>query len=338
MTTMNLHELIRSSFNEEEVKDLCYELGVDYEDLPALGKAGKVRELIVYCQKNGRISPLLTACQTARPHVEWPNLAQAVPALEILLGEPLKPLLPFEPETLLVPAGSFVMGSNDPAAPAWEQPQHTVELPAYYIGKYPITNQQYAEFLSRERAVLEPNKEDWFNRKPQPEKRNFPVTSVSWLDAQAYCRWLSGVTNKKYRLPTEAEWEKAARGENGRIYPWGDEWQNGRCNAGGGGKTAVTAYDDFPSPYGCADMVGNVQEWVSTLWGEDRKQCAYPYPYQPHDGREHPEADPQRPRLRRIHRGGAFNDELSQCRCAARDHARADAASNLRGFRVVLVE
>lgn len=332
---MNLRELIRSSFNEEEVKDLCYDLTIDYEDLPALGKTGKVRELIIFCQKNGRLPALIKLCQEQRPDETWPDPSQVLPSLETLLGEPVTPRLPFEPELIDIPAGPFLMGTPvGPDIPAWETPQHSVTLPAFQIGKFPVTNRQYAEFLAKNRQVQEPNKEDWFNRQPLAEKQHFPVTSVNWQDAQAYCQWLNSVTGKKYRLPSEAEWEKAARGDNGQLYPWGNEWAEGHCNVKSAGKTAVTTHEDHPSPYGCIDMIGNIQEWTNTLWGEDRKQCGYPYPYQPNDGRETPESDPQRPRLRRVHRGAAYNDDPIQFRCAARDHARPDAASNLRGFRV----
>ncbi len=101
-------------------------------------------------------------------------------------------------------------------------------------------------------------------------KEDHPVVNVTWHDAVAYCKWLAGVTGKAYRLPSEAEWEKAARGTDGRIYPWGDEWHRMRCNASGGKRGGTTRVGNYSplgdSPYGCADMVGNVCEWTRSLY------------------------------------------------------------------------
>lgn len=336
----SLYQLIRQRFNEEELRDLCLDLGVDYEDLPALGKAGKARELVILFERNGRIPQLIAACRQARAGLAWPDASRPY-AIDELLGAPLAPLLPNEPETVPVPAGPFLMGSND-HEPA-EAPQHEVELPTYSIGRYPVTNRQYAEFISRERRP-EPNKLDWFLGKPVKGREDFPVVGVSWQDALDYCRWLSDYTGKPYRLPSEAEWEKAARGTDGRLYPWGNEWLDGMCNAGGSGLTPVTAFDHSLSPYGCADMLGNAEEWTSSRWGEDRRQPAYAYPYRPLDGREILEPDPLRPRMRRVHRGGSFNSDPTGpalgvpkgLRCSARGHARPDGTTAARGFRVVL--
>jgi len=251
---------------------------------------------------------------------------------------PPKPIVfdpkPFEPETILIPAGAFLLGSdNDSAA---EKPQHTVTLPAYRIGKTPITNRQYAEFLKRNKKQEEPKKAGWFLRQPPLGKLDYPVVGVSWQDACAYCVWLSQETNRPYRLPTEAEWEKAARGPDGWRYPWGNEWLDQRCNVGANDMTAVTAYPDGASPYGCLDLLGNVQEWTQTIWGTDENNCDYPYPYDPSDGREDPAASQYTARVLRIHRGGYYRSEAAQVRCSAR--AGSDQATKVtwRGFRVVM--
>jgi serine/threonine-protein kinase len=164
-----------------------------------------------------------------------------------------------EMELCLVPAGEFLMGS-----PAGEHliavAQHEVGLGAYYIGRYPVTNAQYARFV-RETGHSTPDgwgDYKWDGQNPASGKENHPVVNVSYQDARAYCRW-AGLF-----LPTEAEWEKAARGTDGRKYPWGDHDPIYRlCNFAGyvGGTTGVGRYSpQGDSPYGCADMAGNVLE------------------------------------------------------------------------------
>jgi formylglycine-generating enzyme required for sulfatase activity len=177
---------------------------------------------------------------------------------------------PFEPEMILIPAGEFLMGS-DPSVDkdAWysEQPQHTLYLPDYYLAETPVTNAQYAAFVQ---ATDHTPPEHWVGGEPPEGKKDHPVVNVSWHDAMAYCRWLAGVTGKPYCLPSEAQWEKGARGSDGRIYPWGNQWDAERCNSWEGGKrdsTSVWAYPQGASPYGLLDMAGNVFEWTRSLWG-----------------------------------------------------------------------
>jgi iron(II)-dependent oxidoreductase len=259
---------------------------------------------------------------------------------------PELPRLRFEPETIEIPAGPFLMGSTD--GEAHETPQHEVNLPTYQIGKYPITNAEYAEFVKREKNLdLVPKKVGWFGSDPPPDKLNHPVVGVSWYDAQAYCHWLSQQTNdtRRYRLPTEAEWEKAASwlpqsGGAGvkRKYPWGDEFEDSRCNSAKTGLDVTTPAGCYSpqgdSPWGCADMAGNIQEWTSTLWtGHDKN--AFSYPYQANDGREDLAADQSAP-IYRVHRGGSFHDDPIKLRCAARGQSSPDSKLRWRGFRVVL--
>jgi formylglycine-generating enzyme required for sulfatase activity len=247
-----------------------------------------------------------------------------------------KPRLPFEPETVLIPAGQFLMGRAD-ADPA-EAPRHPVEVAAFRLGKYPVTNAEYAAFIQQNPRLPIPVKAGWFVRQPPPDKLEHPVVGVSWFEAVAYCRWLSEQSGRDYRLPTEAEWEKAAAwdGQQSRRYPWGNDFAPERCNAapsGLGQTSPVGRYspggDSF---FGCADLAGNVQEWVSTRWGLDLAQSAYPYPYRPDDGRENP-AD-SLPRGFRLYRGGSYRDEPERVRASARGQSDPDSRLRWRGFRV----
>ncbi len=248
-----------------------------------------------------------------------------------------RPPLPFEPETILIPAGPFLMGSPPGAeVSAAETPLHQVNLPAYRIGVYPVTNAQYGEFIKQVRQQEAPQKVGWFLREPPANKLDHPVVGASWHDAVAYCRWLSQQTGRSYRLPTEAEWEKAARGDAGQIYPWGNEWAEGCCPQGQPDTAPVTAYPAGASPYGCLAMVGNVQQWTSTLWGSELNKSDFPYPYRPGDGREDLAAAARLPRLFRLHRGGSFRDEPARLRCSARGYSDPDSKIRWRGFRVVL--
>lgn len=248
-----------------------------------------------------------------------------------------KPRLPYEPETVMIPEGKFTMGSKSGEESSEDEtPHHEVSLPAYRIGRYPITNEQYVEFLQHVKEQEPPRKVGWFLRQPPADKLEHPVVGVSWGDAQAYCQWLSEQTSRNYRLPTEAEWEKASRGVDSRIYPWGNQWEPENCQIDADDTAPVDAHATGASPYGCHDMSGNVQEWTSTLWGADRKTCDFPYPYQSMDGREDMEAENRFPKVYRVHRGGAFSDRPEMLRCSARGHALSESATRKRGFRVVL--
>ena len=236
----------------------------------------------------------------------------------------------FEPQTVRVPAGSFLMGSsdNDELAFENEKPQHTVELSGYLIGKYPVTNREYQNFVSDE--GYKPPK-DWSGEQYPSEKGDHPVVKVSWEEAQAYCQWLSEKTGRDYRLPTEAEWEKAARGQEGRLYPWGDEWVWSRCNSASeiGDTTPVGQFSpQGDSPYGVADTSGNVWEWCADLFdGEAYKRRA---------GSQ--VVDPEGPKrgTSRVLRGGAFQDVPRHVRCAGRLRLDPVDWDFFIGFRVIV--
>jgi formylglycine-generating enzyme required for sulfatase activity len=262
-------------------------------------------------------------------------------------------LQPFEPETMLIPSGPFLMGTDTPPPiGSLEAPQHQVAPRGFRLGRYPVTNRQYAAFIRAEKAIDEPRGTGWFLREPPAERLDHPVTGVSWHDAVAYCHWLSDRTGRAYRLPSEAEWEKAASWEASqqgreegapgrqRLYPWGDDWDPSRCNSqesGIGTTTAVGSYGPAgASPYGCEDMAGNVQEWTSTAWGSRKDNPDYVYPYRPDDGREDLATPQAGPGLWRVHRGGSYREDAASLRCTARGASAPDSRLRWRGFRVAM--
>lgn len=215
---------------------------------------------------------------------------------------------------LLIPAGPFQMGSRESES---ERPQTTINLPAYYIGKEPVTNAQFRQFVHQTHYDAAG---DWeaYSDKWGPQA---PVVNVSWADANAYCQW-AGV-----RLPTEAEWEKAARGTDGRKYPWGNNWDSSRCRSSVGAPAAGPGPEGaFPSgisPFGCLDMVGSVWQWCSSKY--------QPYPYSASDGREEPGGTEDK----RVMRGGSWYNVIPEVfRVTHRVASNPGDYGNNIGFRV----
>jgi formylglycine-generating enzyme required for sulfatase activity len=220
-------------------------------------------------------------------------------------------------ELVTIPAGPFLMGDDDDTD---AKPQHEVVLPDFKIGRYPVTNCQYRRFV-------DDTQREWYSEEGRrPEYSNCPAVEITWHDARAYCTWLTEVWRNEekvsakevVRLPTEAEWEKAARGTKGRVFPWGDKWDETRCNtseSGIGRTCAVGMYPDGVSPYRCLEMAGNVWEWTSSLWGKDYWDPEYKYPYDPADGRENLDADDE---LSRVLRGGSWYYDRFIARCSSR--------------------
>jgi formylglycine-generating enzyme required for sulfatase activity len=240
------------------------------------------------------------------------------------------------PPLCQIAAGPFLMGSDqrrDPQAQANELPKHTVSLGAFQIARYPVTVAEYACAMQA-RVVREPPTDIYkhISWQQQLTYQDHPVVNVSWIDAKAYCQWLSQQTGMQWRLPTEAEWEKAARGTDGRIYPWGDVWNYLKANTNiidGRPRTTtpIGSYADNgdASPYGVHDMAGNVWEWTSTIFA--------PYPYQI-EGEQEKDADTT---SNRIVRGGSWYDDSQRARVAYRDYRiQPDFVFFSFGFRLVV--
>ena len=320
---------IGDTFNEEELRMLCFRLEVDYDDLGGKTKSGNARQLVAYCRRHNRLGQLVAELEALRPGTNWrqlPDSPLAQPARQIVA----KPTPPIdtqaqydEPDWVEIPAGKFWMGSekgNDN-----EKPIHQVYLDTYQIGRTPITNAQYQLFVA---ATGHNAPGHWQNGKVPQALVNHPVVYVKWYDALAYCRWLSEVTGKEIALPSEAEWEKAARGDKDkREYPWGDAFDPKRANTskGGPGKTtAVGSYPQGASPYGVLDMSGNVWQWTRSIFKG--------YPYQPVDGRENLEDTSSS----RVVRGGSWAFDPYHARVASRNGFRPVFRINGIGFRVVV--
>lgn len=172
-------------------------------------------------------------------------------------AEPTQPPIP--EDMVLIPAGPFTMG-QDGSKPK-NGPAHQVDVPAYEIDRFEVTNDEFARFVEETGYQTYAEQNSSKNWKDVAEgKGNHPVVYVTWDDAMAYCEWAGK------RLPTEAEWEKAARGEDGRTFPWGNDFvaENGNFYEGGiRGTTAVGSFGGGASPYGVEDMAGNVREWTA---------------------------------------------------------------------------
>jgi len=249
-----------------------------------------------------------------------------------------------------IPAGEFTMGSNrsrDPKAHDDEMPAQVLLVSDYFIMRHPVTNAQYELFVREtgQRAPL-----FWKDGMCPVDKGEHPVVGVSYYDALAFCAWAARTTGLPVRLPTEPEWEKAARGPDVQLFSWGNEWKTGLCNTSEekpNGTSCVTRYSpQGDSPFGVADMGGNVQEWCSSLFG--------PYPYDPTDGREAHVYDLDNrdllPKLvetgctsmpeseeaslgKSVLRGGSWRETKFQARCAYRSWAAPMHRSDDTGFR-----
>ena len=242
----------------------------------------------------------------------------------------------FEPETVYIFESSFLLGSPEASGfPAYESPQRDVFLPAYRIGKYPVSNAQYEIFVRDTRRQVPPAM-GWDGQRVPQGLEDHPVTGVTWYEALAYCQWLRELTKRSYTLPNEAQWEKACRGGDNFLYPWGNEPEPGRSNQGCDTLADVKAFP-AQNEFGLHDLVGNVRQWTATLWGETRTRPddRYAYPWED-DGRNDLGANSQ---IRRVLRGSSMRDSIPAMRCSARSSSAPEdrgAAGFRPGFRVML--
>lgn len=238
-----------------------------------------------------------------------------------------------------VPAGAFQMGDNFGDGESRERPVHRVELDAFYLGKHEVTNAQWRKFRD------DPGYNDpkyWPGGRPVPKDQvpywtmannhgggtpdsdNYPVIGVNWDSAVAFCNWLSAKTGKTYRLPTEAEWEKAARGTDQRRYPWGNTIDATQANFVGTQPydtvRPVGFFEKNVSPYGAMDMAGNLMEWCSDWYQRDYYASS-------------PKKNPKGPEkgVYRVLRGGHFFVEAFD----SRTYARSAAWPSFLGHRMV---
>lgn len=263
-------------------------------------------------------------------------------------------------ELVAVPAGGFLMGSDrelDPASKYKTEPERIwLDLPAFHIGKYQVTVGEYRPFVDAAGYRLGEDIWGYYGRVWREKNRiagpfswddpvwtgdeRLPVMNLCWYEAMAYCRWLTSTMGvQKYQLPMEAEWEKAARGTDGRIYPWGDAFDASRCNSGREADGPLTehrqlydftvpvgSYPEGASPFGAMDMSGNVEEWCL-----DKGIDLFRYPEEIDPRRKPANRDPDAP-ARRVLRGGDYHGLPGEVRAAAR--RGLDAEWRGGGFRV----
>jgi formylglycine-generating enzyme required for sulfatase activity len=222
-----------------------------------------------------------------------------------------------------IPAGEFLMGADASESLAYDQefPQHTVYLDAYWIDEHEVTNAQYAQCVAAE-ACTEPYSKDSWNRSSyygNSQYANYPVIYVDWYQASAYCAWAGG------SLPTEAQWEKAARGTDGQLYPWGNQSPNSSLlnfNYDTGDTTEACSYPEGNSPYDLCDMAGNVWEWVNDWYDKNYYDSS-------------PASNPQGPVTGdyRLFRGGCWDNGSEGVRSSYRYMYNPINWNNRGGFR-----
>ncbi len=337
----HLKEGNKYSDNKELDKALGeYEKAIDlYPDLPELqynigwlyGKIGIPEKAIEHLRRyillvpdakdKGKVVSYMAVLQSILD--EKNKLMEAYARRDDIMKKAL-PRIKEKCDMVLIPAGTFIMGIND--IKVEQRPSHEVYLNPYYIDRYEVTNAQYYEFLDYIKKTGDHSKchkdepiskdhtplnweDDYYN---YPE---YPIVRVDWYDAYAYAAWAGK------RLPTEAEWEKAARGTDERRWPWGDEWDFKKCNIGD--PKSVGSYEEGKSVYGCYDMAGSVGEWCAD-WGD----MLY-YTKSPKNNPKGPEKGENK-----IIRGGSrFANIGILLRCTARKAMNPNLGNKGVGFR-----
>ena len=241
-----------------------------------------------------------------------------------------------QPEMVAIPTGAFWMGTSEAQvasllekedwAVEWnasdmfqvEMPQHQLTLPTFEIGKYPVTNAEYYVFIYNTGYRVP---KVWTGFHYSDGLEDHPVVGISKADALAYCSWISKGTGLALRLPTEAEWERAARGNDKRIYPWGDAYDPWRFNTVESGKKMTTPVGSYSpggdSIFGVADMAGNVWEWTQSYLSS--------YPNKLEENKD---------KSKCVVRGGAWYYSRALARCSTREGVLADFISPSLGFRL----
>ena len=260
---------------------------------------------------------------------------------------------PIQLDLVHIPGGVFQMGAGKEDQLAWpdEQPQHPIHLAGYWIGRHVVTVSQYAQFVESTGFRTQAETQGfgsvwngsgweslagatwWHPHGPGSSvsaKSDHPATMLAWTDALAFGDWLTELSGHQARLPSEAEWEKTAKGRNtarsSPSWPWGNEAPDAkRCNfqSDVGDTTAVGKYRAGQSGYGCSDMAGNVWEWTQSLFAD--------YPYRPGDGRENRAASGPR-----VLRGGSYGDSYRDVRATVRLAGDPLAPNERAGFRICL--
>ena len=225
-----------------------------------------------------------------------------------------------------IPAGPFTIGTYPTGLRKTdhEEPQRSVTLDAFAIGTYHVNNSQYALYV-KETGYRQPLYwgDERFNRK------DYPIVGINWFEANNFLDWINNITGMNYRLPTEAEWEKAARGTDGREYPWGNKWDAGKANTSESQLKRLTPVGSYPegvSPFGCYDMAGNAYDWCSDWFHEETyKHSPSENPMGAAEGR------------RKVVRGGSWlpRGEFA-ARCANRAAYEPIRAVHNVGFRIAI--
>jgi len=254
------------------------------------------------------------------------------------LGDPRPGVCTLEPEIIHIPAGDFLMGKE----------KTPISLDAFGIARYPVTNAQFQMFVADggytdkwrhcwtdEGWAAKGDRSGPYDLGERFTQLNQPVMGVTWYETVAYANWLRETTGTPYRLPTEAEWERAARHTDGRLYPWGGQWREAAANSRElelNRPTAVGLFPNGAAECGAQDMSGNVWEWCSTRWRDEEDQ-EYPLPYRDDDGRENLAGVNN---VVRVLRGGSYFDDKSSLRCSSRIGSSPDIRLGGIGFRVAV--